>query len=83
MYTVGRLPEDANVLVHGQVLAGMKPSDAPNEDKPLMPLVWTRTYTGEKGQPARVIATTMGASVELESEGLRRLLVNAVYWGLG
>ncbi|HUG91916.1 MAG TPA: ThuA domain-containing protein [Planctomycetaceae bacterium] len=83
VYTVGRLPDDAKVLVHGQVLAGMKPSDPPNDSKPLMPLVWTRTFTGEKGQPARVIATTMGASVDLENEGLRRLLVNAVYWGLG
>ena len=25
----------------------------------------------------------MGASQDLESEGLRRLLVNAAYWGVG
>ena len=25
----------------------------------------------------------MGASVDLTSEGLRRLLVNGVYWGVG
>jgi type 1 glutamine amidotransferase len=83
VYTVGELPADAQVLVHGQVLAGMKPSDPPNEDKPLMPLVWTRRFQGESGRTSRVIATTMGASVDLESEGLRRVLVNAVYWGLG
>jgi type 1 glutamine amidotransferase len=83
VYAIRELPEDARVLVQGQVLTGMKPSDPPKDGTPLMPLVWTRTFTGEKGQPARVIATTMGASVDLESEGLRRLLVNAVYWGLG
>ena len=27
--------------------------------------------------------TTMGASVDLESEGLRRLLVNGCYWCMG
>ena len=32
---------------------------------------------------ARVFATTMGSSVDLASEGLRRLLVNACYWCLG
>ena len=26
---------------------------------------------------------TIGAAVDLESEGLRRLFVNAIYWGLG
>ena len=82
VYTVGTLPENTTVLVKGQVLRGMQPEDPPT-DKPLMPLVWTRTFTGEKGEPSRVIATTMGASVDLESEGLRRLLVNAVYWGVG
>ena len=25
----------------------------------------------------------MGAATDLQSEGLRRLIVNAVYWGLG
>ncbi|MBI3866314.1 MAG: hypothetical protein HY290_30915, partial [Planctomycetia bacterium] len=35
------------------------------------------------GKPARTFTTTMGASQDLESEGTRRLLVNACYWGLG
>jgi hypothetical protein len=29
-----------------------------------------------------VFVTTMGAAQDLESEGLRRLLVNACYWAL-
>ena len=86
VYTVTKLPEDAQVLVLGQVLEGMEPTDKPVEgakNNPMMPLVWTRHFTGPTGNTARVVCTTMGASVDLASEGLRRLLVNACYWGLG
>ncbi len=80
------LPGDSLPLVLGQVVAGMKPTDPPLEGKkndPMMPIAWTRTYKGEAGKTARVFTTTMGASQDLTSEGLRRLLVNASYWGLG
>jgi len=30
----------------------------------------------------RIVTTTMGAATDLQSEGLRRLLVNSVFWGL-
>lgn len=86
VYGITHLPKDAEVLVYGQVLEGMKPTDKPVEGKkndPLMPLVWVRNYTGEKGKTSKIITTTMGASVDLENEGLRRLLVNACYWALG
>ncbi|MBI5384602.1 MAG: ThuA domain-containing protein [Verrucomicrobia bacterium] len=86
VYTVSHLGQDAQVLVWGQVLTGMKPTD-PSLDgpknNPMMPLVWTREYTGEKGKTSKIVTTTMGAAVDLESEGLRRLLVNACYWTLG
>jgi hypothetical protein len=64
----------------------MKPTDKPLEgpkNNPMMPLVWTRDYRGEAGKTSRVVCTTMGASVDVQSEGLRRLLVNACYWALG
>ena len=86
VYAIKNLPQDAKVLVYGQVLEGMKPSDkalpGPKND-PMMPLVWIRDFQGDAGKTSRVICTTMGASVDLESEGLRRLLVNACYWALG
>jgi len=82
VYTVTELTGDAKVLVFGQVLAGMEPTDEPNLDKPTMPLAWVKTYTGEQ-KASRVFCTTMGASVDLKSEGLRRLLVNACYWCMG
>jgi hypothetical protein len=80
------LPGDSKPLVLGQVLAGMSPQDRPVEGKPndpMMPVAWIKTYTGKAGKTARVFTTTMGASQDLESEGLRRLLVNACYWSLG
>src|SRR5262249_34881773 len=80
------LPGDSMPLVLGQALGGMKPIDPPAAGKPndpMMPVAWVRTYTGSKGKAARVFTTTMGASQDLLSEGLRRLLVNACYWAVG
>lgn len=80
------LPGDSRPLVLGQVLSGMKPTDEPVEGKqnePMMPIAWTKTYFGESGRTARIFTTTMGASQDLESAGLRRLLVNACYWAVG
>ncbi len=80
------LPGDSQPLVLGQVLEGMQPADPPVAGKPndpMMPVAWVKTYTGAQGKTARVFATTMGASQDLESEGLRRVIVNACYWALG
>ncbi len=77
---------DCTTLVLGQVLSGMKPTDAPKDGKkndPMMPVAWVKTYTGSQGKTARVFTTTMGAATDLESEGLRRLLVNATFWAVG
>lgn len=83
VYTVRLpLPGDSESLVLGQVLEGMAPEDAPNDAKnaPMMPIAWTRTFTGESGETARVFTSTIGSSQDFASEGLRRLWVNAVYW---
>ncbi|MDR0704875.1 MAG: ThuA domain-containing protein [Planctomycetaceae bacterium] len=85
-----RLPlsGDSMPLVLGQVLAGMKPTDPPvagSKNKPMMPIAWTKTYNidDDNGKTGKVFTTTMGSSQDLESEGFRRLLVNAVYWLAG
>jgi hypothetical protein len=86
VYTVTHLPPNAQVLVYGQVLEGMKPTDKPlsgPKNDPMMPLIWIRNFTGETGRTSRIICSTMGAAVDLENEDLRRLFVNACYWGLG
>ena len=49
----------------------------------MLPVAWIKTFTGKQGTAGRVFTTTMGASQDLQSEGLRRLLVNACYWALG
>jgi len=79
-------PGDAKVLVRGEVLAGMKPTDAPvagPKNEPMQPIAWTRLYRNEAGKTNRILCTTMGAATDLQNEGLRRLVVNAVYWGAG
>jgi hypothetical protein len=48
-----------------------------------MPVAWMKSYKNENGKTSRVFNTTMGASVDLVSEDLRRLLVNACYWATG
>jgi len=80
------LPGDSQPLVMGAVLAGMNPADDPvagPKNDPMMPLAWTKTYQGKAGQVGRVFTSTIGAATDFESEGLRRLLVNAAYWCLG
>jgi WD40 repeat protein len=80
------LPGDSQPLMLGEVLDGLRPTDKPVagwKNNPLMPVAWTKTYTGTAGKAGRVFTTTMGAATDLESEGLRRLLVNAVYWAVG
>jgi hypothetical protein len=90
-------PADATVLVRGVVLAGMQPGDPPAGYKkkrasdgkeqdindPMMPVAWTRLYKNDAGATNRIFCTTMGAATDLANEGLRRLVVNAIYWGLG
>ncbi len=88
VYTVKiPLPGDSQPLILGQVLTGMDPSDPPltegTKNNPMMPVAWTKTYSVVPGKVGRVFTTTMGASQDLSSEGLRRLLVNATYWAVG
>ena len=60
----------------------MKPTDPPvngPKNNPMMPLAWTREFKNESGKTNQIFNTTLGAATDLESAGLRRLLVNAVY----
>ncbi|MDR1962289.1 MAG: ThuA domain-containing protein [Planctomycetaceae bacterium] len=80
------LPGDSTPLVLGQVLEGMKPTDKPvagTKNDPMMPIAWTKTYQINGGKTGKSFTITMGSSQDFESEGLRRLLVNAVYYLAG
>lgn len=83
VYGLTKLPEGSEVLLFGLTLKGLDPYAPPEYEKSVVPIAWRRHYQGETGNTSRVFTTTLGASVDLESEGVRRLLVNAVYWGLG
>ncbi len=90
-------PADATILVRGMVLKTLAPDAEPADYKkprstdkieqgvndPAMPIAWTRMNKNANGTTNRIFTTTMGAATDLENEGLRRLIVNAVYWGLG
>ncbi len=88
------LPGDSVPLLLGQVvrregdrddsdpLYGMRPTDTEpvaEKNDPMMPIAWVKSYRLPGGQPGRAFTTTMGSSTDLLNEGLRRLLVNAVY----
>jgi putative heme-binding domain-containing protein len=78
-------PADVKVLVRGQVLSGMQPSDPPvvgKKNEPMQPIVWTRLHKNASDKVNKVFCTTMGAATDLLDEGVRRLLVNAVYWAV-
>ena len=85
VYGIRNLPETAEVLLYGAVLSGMSPDDKPVEGKkndPMMPIAWTKGFKSKSGVESRIFCTTMGASTDFESEGLRRLIVNASFWCL-
>lgn len=93
------LPGDSQPLVLGQVIArkgkydesdlyyGMRPDDGPPvsgaKNNPMMPIAWAKTYEIPGGKRGRAFCSTIGASADLTNEAVRRLLTNAVYWGLG
>lgn len=82
VYTVGAL-EGADVLLYGQSTSGMTAESPINPDKEALPVAWTRVYQVPGGQKGKAFATTMGASIDLLNEDLRRLLVNACFWAVG
>ncbi len=84
-------PADAEILLRGQVVEGLNPTDPPATgtrktangktqgiNDPMMPILWTR-----KRGHGHTVTCTMGAATDLLDEGLRRLLVNSVFWQLG
>jgi hypothetical protein len=80
--SVERLTPKDVVLMQGQVLSGLNPMDPPVTDKRKdvrMPFAWFKTYTAPSGKEGRSFTTTAGASLDWQSEDLRRLMVNAIY----
>ena len=73
------------VLLRGGVTKTLKPDSALVEGRknnPMQPIAWIRNYKHSNGKSNKVFTTTMGSSRDLLSESLRRIVVNAAYWGL-
>ena len=77
------LPEGCTALVWGQPLMGRNPDDAPNTELEPLPVAWFKNWQTSEGKSARVFQCTMGSGTDLQSAGLRRLIINAGYWGMG
>jgi hypothetical protein len=81
------LPDDAVPVILGQVLETMDKDSKPvsgEKNNPMMPLAWTKSYKVTDDAPAgKTFCSTIGSSQDFQSEGVRRLLVNAVYYLAG
>ena len=78
--------KNCQTLVLGEVTETLEPDSkgvTGKKNDPMMPVAWTKLYKSPSGQEARVFCTTMGAATDLQWEGTRRMIVNAVYWTLG
>ena len=83
VYGVIHLTDDDRILLRGAVTESLDPKSKPVEGKkndPMQPLAWLHNYTAPDDRTkGKAFCTTAGASVDLLSEDLRRLLVNAAY----
>lgn len=77
------VPEDCTPLLMGQPMKTLERDAPPNTDKVPLPIAWTKTWTGNQGKASPVLHFTMGSAKDFENEGVRRVIVNGVYWGLG
>ena len=76
------LPEGCTALVWGQPLKGRKQTDATNPKLEPLPVAWFKNWQTSEGKTARVFQSTMGSGTDLQNPGLRRLIINAAYWGM-
>jgi hypothetical protein len=76
-------PDTCTALVLGQPLVDLTRNAEPNRDKEALPIAWTTKWVGNRGLSTNIFHFTMGSGKDFGDPGVRRLVVNAVYWGLG
>ncbi len=74
----GMRPTDDEVATKNSA----KEDDEGNPNDPMMPVAWVKSYQVPGGSTGKTFAATIGASTDMQSEGTRRMYVNAVYWCL-
>lgn len=93
---LGQVTNRAGEYDENDVLYGMKPTDnevaklnsaskdkSTNPNDPMMPIAWVKSYQVPEGKTGKAFASTVGASTDMLSEGVRRMYVNAVFHLLG
>ena len=83
VYGIKNLPKEADVLIYGQSTAGMDDKAPLMWEKSVMPIAWTKPYHIEGGKAGMAFASTLGASLDFQSEDMRRLVINASFFLLG
>ena len=81
-YSARPMP-NSTILATNRVLESMKVGAKPIANKPPQPAAWVRTYKFKGGKEGRAFCTTQGASEDILSEGVRRMIVNATLWCMG
>lgn len=78
-YSARPMP-NSTILATNRVLESMEVGAKPISDKAPQPAAWVRTYTFQGGPKGRVFCSTQGASEDILSEGVRRMIINATLW---
>jgi hypothetical protein len=81
-YSARPMPNSV-ILATNRVLKSMEVGAEPIENKAPQPAAWVRTYKSKSGKEGRVFCSTQGASEDILSEGVRRMIVNATLWCMG
>jgi len=77
------VPAGCTALLLGQPMKTLERDAPPNTDKVALPIAWTKMWTGNRGKASPILHFTMGSAKDFENEGVRRVTINGVYWGLG
>lgn len=81
-YSARPMP-NSTILATNRVLESMEVGAKPIADKAPQPAAWVRSYKFKDGQEGRAFCSTQGASEDILSEGVRRMVVNATLWCMG
>lgn len=78
------LSGDSQPILEGRSLRSKHEAEGRLDQFPLTnPVAWTKTYTGDQGNTARVFFTTLGHPYDFKNANMRRLALNGIYWALG
>ena len=73
-------------IVAGLVLSSLSPNSklVKKKNTPPMPIVWIKKYTHPESKKEGIALTsTIGAATDFKATGVRKVIVNGIYWLLG